>query len=37
MSHVFTPLTTPLRDLVAWTTHFQAAEIPVQADSAEAL
>ena len=37
MTHVFTPLTSPLRDLAAWTTHFQGAEIPVLADSAEAL
>ena len=31
------PLTQPLRDLGAWTAHFHSAEIPVQAQTAEAL
>jgi HD-like signal output (HDOD) protein len=31
------PLTTPLRDLDAWTAHFRAAEIPVLAHTADAL
>ena len=30
-------LTQPLRDLAAWTAHFRAAEIPVLAETAEAL
>ena len=30
-------LTHPLRDLSAWTAHFRAAEIPVLADTADAL
>jgi HD-like signal output (HDOD) protein len=30
-------LTRPLRDLEAWTTHFRSAEIPVLAQTAEAL
>ena len=30
-------LTQPLRDLAAWTAHFRAAEIPVLAQTAEAL
>ena len=30
-------LTHPLRDLAAWTAHFRAAEIPVLADTADAL
>jgi HD-like signal output (HDOD) protein len=30
-------ITQPLRDLVAWTNHFRAAEIPVLARTAEAL
>ncbi len=32
-----TPLTKPLRDIVAWTAHFRNAEIPVLAATAEAL
>ncbi len=32
-----TPLVQPLRDLAAWTAHFRAAEIPVLAQTAEAL
>lgn len=35
--HPLTPLTRPLRDLAAWTAHFRAAEIPVLAQTAEAL
>jgi HD-like signal output (HDOD) protein len=31
------PLTQPLRDLAAWTTHFKLAEIPVLAQTADAL
>ena len=31
------PLTAPLPDLAAWTTHFQSAQIPVLANSADAL
>ena len=31
------PLSQPLRDLGAWTAHFRAAEIPVLAETAEAL
>ena len=30
-------LTKPLRDLSAWTDHFRAAEIPVLAQTAEAI
>lgn len=30
-------LIAPLRDLEAWTRHFSAAEIPIQADTADAL
>jgi hypothetical protein len=30
-------LTQPLRDLAAWTEHFHSAEIPVLAETAEAL
>ena len=30
-------LTQPLRDLAAWTAHFRAAEIPILAQTAEAL
>ena len=32
-----TPLTTPLRNLEAWTSHFRAAEIPVLGHTADAL
>lgn len=31
------PLTQPLRDLAAWTSHFRAAEIPVLAHTAQTL
>ena len=31
------PLTRPLADLAAWTTHFRAADIPILAETAEAL
>ena len=31
------PLTQPLRDLAAWTAHFKIAEIPVLAQTADAL
>jgi HD-like signal output (HDOD) protein len=31
------PLTTPLRNLETWTAHFRAAEIPVLAQTADAL
>ena len=30
-------LTSPLRDLAAWTAHFRGAEIPVLAQTADAL
>ena len=31
------PLTQPLRDLAAWTNHFRSADVPVLAQTAEAL
>jgi HD-like signal output (HDOD) protein len=37
MTTLNTPLTRALPNLVAWTQHFQAAEIPVLLDTAEAL
>jgi len=37
MTTIPTPLRTPLPDLNAWTTHFRSAEIPVLAETAEAL
>jgi len=37
MTPVSSPLTVPLPNLNAWTTHFRDAEIPVLADSADAL
>ena len=37
MTSLAPPLLKPLRDLVAWTRHFSAAEIPVLANTAEAL
>jgi HD-like signal output (HDOD) protein len=35
--HPFEPLVAPLRDLDAWTAYFRGAEIPVLANTAEAL
>jgi HD-like signal output (HDOD) protein len=37
MSNQTAPLTQPLRDIGAWTTHFRNAEMPVLAATAEAL
>jgi HD-like signal output (HDOD) protein len=37
MSDQSAPLTQPLRDLAAWTAHFRGTEIPVLAQTAEAL
>ena len=37
MPDLHAPLTRPLRDLDAWTDHFRRAEIPVLAQTAEAI
>ena len=37
MTTLDSPLTRALPDLGAWTAHFLAAEIPILADTAEAL